>query len=98
MIDVIVIGAGPPAGIVAAQQAARLGAKTAVVTRDYVGGMANSDGPVPVRALAHAARLVREAQQLSRYGIASVDPRVDYPALLARVRKLSSKSITKSVL
>jgi pyruvate/2-oxoglutarate dehydrogenase complex dihydrolipoamide dehydrogenase (E3) component len=87
MIDVIVIGAGP-AGIVAAQQAARLGANTAVVTKDYVGGMANTDGPVPVRALAHAARLVREAQQLPRYGIAAIDPRVDYPALLARVRQI----------
>ncbi len=87
MFDVVVIGAGP-AGLVAAQQAARLGARTALVTKGYVGGMAATDGPVPVRALAHAARLVREAQQLSRYGIAATDPLVDYPRLLERVREV----------
>lgn len=87
MFDVMVIGAGP-AGMVAAQQAARLGAKTAVVTRDYVGGMATTDGPVPVRTLAHAARLVREAQQAPRYGIAAMDPLVDYASLLRRVRQV----------
>ncbi len=68
MLDVVVIGAGP-AGVVAALRAADLGAKTALITRDEFGGMAANDGPVPVRTLAHAARLIREARQLSHYGI-----------------------------
>ncbi len=63
MVDIIVIGAGP-AGVVAALRAADLGARTALVTRDEFGGMAANDGPVPVRTLAHAARLIREARQL----------------------------------
>ena len=82
--DVVVIGAGP-AGAVAALRAARLGSRTALITRDRFGGMAANDGPVPVRALAHAARLVREARQLDRYGIHMEDLSVDYPRLLARV-------------
>src|SRR5580765_5617307 len=88
MLDVIVIGAGP-AGIVAALRAADLGARTALITRDEFGGMAANDGPVPVRTLAHAARLIREARQLGQYGIAVNEPVLDYTRLLARVREVA---------
>ena len=87
MFDVIVIGAGP-AGVVAALRTADLGAKTALITRDEFGGMAANDGPVPVRTLAHAARLIREARQLGLYGITVGEPVLDYPRLLARVREV----------
>ena len=87
MFDVIVIGAGP-AGVVAALRAADLGAKTALIARDEFGGMAANDGPVPVRTLAHAARLIREARQLGLYGITVGEPVLDYPRLLARVREV----------
>src|SRR5947207_8369749 len=85
MIDVIIIGAGP-AGVVAALRAADLGARTALVTRDAFGGMAANDGPVPVRTLAHAARLMREARQLGQYGIVVGEPALEYSRLLGRVR------------
>src|SRR6266436_719784 len=87
MVDVIVIGAGP-AGVVAALRAADLGAQTVLVTRDQFGGMAANDGPVPVRTLAHAARLIREARQLGQYGIAVSEPALDYSRLLARVQEV----------
>src|SRR5262245_20994838 len=87
MIDVLVIGAGP-AGVLAALRAADLGARTVLVTRTEFGGMAANDGPVPVRTLAHAARLIREARQLGEYGIRVSEPALDYTALLARVREV----------
>src|SRR5215471_2531850 len=87
MTDVVVIGGGP-AGVVAALRAADLGAKTVLVTRDEFGGMAANDGPVPVRTLAYAARLMRDARQLDRYGIAVGEPRLDYARLLARVQEV----------
>src|SRR4051812_11527199 len=87
MIDIIVIGAGP-AGVLAAIRAADLGARTVLVTRAEFGGMAANDGPVPVRTLAHAARLMREARQLGQYGIGVSEPVLDYPRLLARVREV----------
>ena len=86
--DIVVVGAGP-AGVVAALRAARLGAKTALVSRDHFGGMAANDGPVPVRTLAQAARLMREARQLPLYGIAGSEPSLDYLRLLARVREVT---------
>jgi dihydrolipoamide dehydrogenase len=87
MFDVIVIGAGP-AGVVAALRAADLGANTALITRDEFGGMAANDGPIPVRTLAHAARLIREARQLGLYGITVSEPVFEYSRLLARVREV----------
>jgi dihydrolipoamide dehydrogenase len=89
MLDVVVVGAGP-AGVVAALRAADLGAKTALVTRDEFGGMAANDGPVPVRTLAHAARLIRESRQLGQYGIAVSEPALEYRRLLARVREVTN--------
>jgi pyruvate/2-oxoglutarate dehydrogenase complex dihydrolipoamide dehydrogenase (E3) component len=50
--------------------------------------MAATDGPVPVRTLAHAARLIREARQLDRYGIRVSEPVLDYSRLLSRVREV----------
>src|SRR5271170_7358098 len=86
--DIIVIGAGP-AGVTAARRAAELGARTALVTCGEFGGMAANDGPVPVRTLAHAARLIREARQLLRYGSAAPEPMLEYPRLLVRVREVA---------
>src|SRR5690242_4232348 len=83
-MDVAVVGGGP-AGVVAAVRAAQLGASTALITRGAVGGMAATDGPVPVRVLAHAARLLREARQLEQYGIEIGASDLDYGRLLNRV-------------
>jgi pyruvate/2-oxoglutarate dehydrogenase complex dihydrolipoamide dehydrogenase (E3) component len=55
--------------VLAGLLAAELGARTVLVTSGEFGGMAANDGPVPVRVLAHAARLIREAPQLGQYGL-----------------------------
>jgi pyruvate/2-oxoglutarate dehydrogenase complex dihydrolipoamide dehydrogenase (E3) component len=86
-MDIVIIGAGP-AGLVASLRAAELGARTVLVTRGEVGGMAANDGPIPVRTLAQAARLLREARQLGQYGISVSEPILDYPRLLARTREV----------
>lgn len=96
MLDVIVIGGGP-AGVLAALRAGDLGVKTALVTRDQFGGMAANDGPVPVRTLAHAARLIRDARQLRRYGIEVCEPVLDYEILLKRVHEVTSDVRAHSV-
>jgi pyruvate/2-oxoglutarate dehydrogenase complex dihydrolipoamide dehydrogenase (E3) component len=87
MTEVIVIGAGP-AGVLAALRAADLGARTTLITRMEFGGMAANDGPIPVRTLAHAARLMRDARQLGQYGVEVNEPTLDYGRLLERVREV----------
>jgi pyruvate/2-oxoglutarate dehydrogenase complex dihydrolipoamide dehydrogenase (E3) component len=86
-VDVVVIGAGP-AGVIAALRAAELGARTELLARGEFGGMAANDGPVPVRTLAHASRLMRDAEQLGRYGVTVGKPVLDYSRLLLRVREV----------
>ncbi|XXF81095.1 NAD(P)/FAD-dependent oxidoreductase [Myxococcaceae bacterium GXIMD 01537] len=96
-MDVVVIGSGP-AGLLAALRAGDLGARTALVTRDAFGGMAAHDGPVPVRTLAHAARLLRDARQLGRYGVTVTEPILDYERLLTRVREVVGDVRTRAAL
>ena len=96
-MDVVVIGAGP-AGVIAAFRAADLGARTTLVTQQAFGGMAANDGPVPVRTLAYAARLLRDAHQLGRYGITVSEPVLDYPGLLGRVREVAADVRSHSAL
>ena len=84
--------------MVAALRAARLGARTELITSAGLGGMAAADGPVPVRTLAHAARLIRDARQLPRYGITAGEPALDYPRLVDRVREVTGEVRAQSVL
>jgi pyruvate/2-oxoglutarate dehydrogenase complex dihydrolipoamide dehydrogenase (E3) component len=95
--DVVVVGAGP-AGTAAALRAADLGAKTALITRGAFGGMAANEGPIPVRTLAHAARLVREARQLPRYGINVGAPDFDYVRLVERANEVVGEARRRSTL
>jgi pyruvate/2-oxoglutarate dehydrogenase complex dihydrolipoamide dehydrogenase (E3) component len=97
MTDVLVVGAGP-AGAAAALRAAQLGARTTLATSADFGGMAANDGPVPVRTLAHAARLMREARQLPEYGIDVGQPHLDYHRLLSRVGKAVSAARASAAL
>ncbi len=95
--DVAVIGAGP-AGTAAALRAADLGARTVLVTRGAFGGMAANDGPIPVRTLAHAARLLREARQLPQYGVDVGNVSLDYVRVLARAREVVLETAKYSTL
>jgi pyruvate/2-oxoglutarate dehydrogenase complex dihydrolipoamide dehydrogenase (E3) component len=95
--DVLVVGAGP-AGVVAAFRAAQLGARTTLVTKANFGGMAANDGPIPVRTLAQAARLIRESHHLGRYGIDSSRLPLDYTRLLDRVREVVEDVRARSAL
>jgi dihydrolipoamide dehydrogenase len=58
--------------------------------------MAANDGPVPVRTLAHAARLIRDARQLNSYGIETGEPALNYQRLLKRVTEVVHQTRERS--
>lgn len=59
--DVVVIGSGP-GGYVAAIRAAQLGFKTAVVEREFIGGVCLNVGCIPSKAMITATHLLHKAQ------------------------------------
>ena len=54
--DIIIIGSGP-GGYVTAIRAAQLGFKTAIVERDYLGGICLNWGCIPTKALLRSAEI-----------------------------------------
>ena len=59
--DVVVIGAGP-GGYVAAIRSAQLGFKTAVIEREFLGGVCLNVGCIPSKAMITATHLLHKAQ------------------------------------
>ena len=55
--DVVVVGAGP-GGYVAAIRSAQLGKKTAIVEREYMGGVCLNVGCIPSKALISAGHFL----------------------------------------
>ena len=87
-MKVLVLGGGP-AGAAAALQARELGAAVCLVESDRVGGTSLNDGPAPVRTLARAARLLRDAKSWDRFGLRGEPPRVDIGAVLANAQRVA---------
>ncbi|MGH9739358.1 MAG: dihydrolipoyl dehydrogenase family protein [Candidatus Acidiferrales bacterium] len=74
--DLVIIGAGA-GGLIAADFAVKLGAKTALVEKDRIGGDCTWTGCVPSKALLKIARVARQVRTASRYGITASLPIVD---------------------
>lgn len=62
--DVVVVGAGP-GGYVAAIRSAQLGKKTAVIEREYMGGVCLNVGCIPSKALIAAGHFLHKVQHQS---------------------------------
>ena len=65
--DVLIIGSGP-GGYVTAIRAAQLGFKTAIVERDYLGGICLNWGCIPTKALLRSAEIFHYMQHAKDYG------------------------------
>src|SRR5512147_1193835 len=84
--DLLVIGGGP-AGVTAALRARELGATVALIERHRFGGTCTNDGCVPTRALAKAARLMRDSEQFGIYGLQlERRPLVDFGTVMQRTK------------
>ncbi len=84
----VVVGAGT-AGLVTAAAAAGLGAHVALVERGYMGGDCLNVGCVPSKAVIRAARAWHDAAQAQpRFGGPAAADGADFPAVMARMRRL----------
>jgi len=92
--DVIIIGAGP-AGYVAAIRAGQVGLKTAVIEKQYIGGMCLNWGCIPTKSLLESAKWFEKTKRISDFGIDGVDP----DALTFNWNKVKSRTtrITKKL-
>ncbi|MDD5425619.1 MAG: dihydrolipoyl dehydrogenase [candidate division Zixibacteria bacterium] len=77
---VVVIGAGP-GGYVAAIRAAQLGLKTAIVEKEYYGGVCLNWGCIPSKALLYVAELKRTVEDAGRIGLMAEKVTVDLDKL-----------------
>ena len=79
--EVVVLGSGP-GGYTAAFRAADLGKKVVLIERyATLGGVCLNVGCIPSKALLHAARVVTEAEEMSRSGIEFGKPKIDVDKL-----------------
>jgi pyruvate/2-oxoglutarate dehydrogenase complex dihydrolipoamide dehydrogenase (E3) component len=88
--DLIIIGAGS-GGLTAAAFAVQLGAKTALVEKNRIGGDCTWTGCVPSKALLKVAKVAHEIRTAHRYGITTTPPVIEMP----QVREYVHCAITK---
>ncbi|WP_194715507.1 FAD-dependent oxidoreductase [Noviherbaspirillum soli] len=85
--NMVVIGAGS-AGLVSAYIASAVKARVALVEKHRMGGDCLNTGCVPSKALIKSARLMSQIRHAGDYGLAGADARVDFAAVMARVRRV----------
>jgi dihydrolipoamide dehydrogenase len=88
--DVIIIGSGP-GGYVTAIRAAQLGFKTAIVERDYLGGICLNWGCIPTKALLRSAEVFHQLQHAKDYGLTAENVGYDAKAVVERSRKVAGR-------
>ena len=91
--DVLIIGSGP-GGYVTAIRAAQLGFKTAIVERDYLGGICLNWGCIPTKALLRSAEIYHYMQHAKDYGLKADNVGYDPTAVVASARAPSPSGST----
>src|SRR2546425_1553117 len=81
--DVVVIGGGP-GGYVAALRAAQLGARTAIVEKDRMGGTCLVRGCIPTKALLQSSELYTMAREGAAFGLVADNVGFDWSAAQKR--------------
>jgi dihydrolipoamide dehydrogenase len=88
--DIIIIGSGP-GGYVTAIRAAQLGFSTAIVERDYLGGICLNWGCIPTKALLRSAEIFHYLQHPKDYGLSAERVTFDPAAVVKRSRAVSKR-------
>jgi dihydrolipoamide dehydrogenase len=93
MFDVIVVGAGP-AGYAAAIRAAQLGKKTAIVDKQWLGGVCLNVGCIPSKSLLRNAEIAHILRERGKdFGFTFENLKLDFPAAVKRSRQVSDRLV-----
>jgi dihydrolipoamide dehydrogenase len=91
--DVLVIGAGP-GGYVAAIRAAQLGQKTAIVDKQWLGGVCLNVGCIPSKALLKNAEIAHTLRERGKeFGFSFDNLTLDFGAAVKRSRQVSNRLV-----
>jgi dihydrolipoamide dehydrogenase len=94
--DVVVIGAGP-AGYVCAIRAAQLGLNTAIIDKQWLGGVCLNIGCIPSKALLKNAEVAHTLRKRGKeLGFSLKNLKLDYSVAVKRSRQVSDR-LTKGV-
>lgn len=91
-VDVMVVGTGT-AGVAAATQAHQRGRTVAIAEEWLVGGLCNTRGCIPTKALLRSARAVRDVRSAPDVGVgadAAIALRPDFAAVMGRARDIAA--------
>src|SRR5437588_3971240 len=88
--DIIIIGSGP-GGYVTAIRAAQLGFKTAMVERDYLGGICLNWGCIPTKALLRSADVFHLMTHAKDFGLSAEKVAFDPAAVIKRSRGVAKR-------
>jgi len=89
--NLVVVGAGT-AGLVTAAGAAGLGAKVALVEREFMGGDCLNVGCVPSKGVIRPARAIHDARAAGEFGVEGTDGlSVDFGGAMERMRRIRTK-------
>lgn len=94
--DVVVIGAGP-GGYVAAIRSAQLGMQTAIIDKEWLGGVCLNVGCIPSKALLKNAEVAHTLRERGKdFGFTFENLQLDYAAAVKRSRQVSDR-LTRGV-
>lgn len=94
--DVVVIGAGP-GGYVAAIRASQLGLKTAIIDKQWLGGVCLNVGCIPSKALLKNAEVAHTLRERGRdFGFSFENLQLDFGSAVKRSRQVSDR-LTRGV-
>ncbi len=88
--DIVIIGSGP-GGYIAAIRAAQLGFKTAIVERQFLGGICLNWGCIPTKALLRSAEIFHYLKHARDYGLSADNVAYDPAAVVRRSRDVSQR-------
>jgi pyruvate/2-oxoglutarate dehydrogenase complex dihydrolipoamide dehydrogenase (E3) component len=88
--DLVIVGMGS-GGMVAAEFAATIGLRVAVVERARVGGDCLWTGCVPSKALLASAKAAHTMRVADSYGLPAVDPEIDTSLVFKRIRAIQQE-------